>query len=184
MKKATIYTNDFNRVIEATKSFTTNNNKEIFQYIKLEFDADASTMTAIAIDGYRMSVEHAVISDCKESFTVYVKGTLKLPRSKYAEISIVGDDVIIRCDGLVFGFQQPEGDYIAWEGIVPTSDVKYKIAFNGNYLLSALQAAKASCGNFKEPVILEFRGRFEPIVLRTNKKDIKLVLPMRVYGDD
>lgn len=55
------------------------------------------------------------------------------------------------------------------------------IAFNSNHLLSAIKAAKSLCGNsFKDPVVLEFRGNNEPAVIRTNKEDVKIVMPMRL----
>ena len=109
MKTARIYTDDFNRCIESTKRFTASvTGREMLQYIKLEFDCLTNTMAAIALDGYRMSVEHAWISDCEESFEVFIKGTVKLPRGKFAEISLENKEVIIRCDGLIFGFSQPD----------------------------------------------------------------------------
>ena len=50
--------------------------------------------------------------------------------------------------------------------------------------MSALQAAKALAGeSFRQPVILEFRSNVEPILLRTNKEDIKMVLPVRIKED-
>lgn len=36
---------------------------------------------------------------------------------------------------------------------------------------------------FRNPVILEFRSNVEPILLRTNKDDIKVVLPIRIKED-
>lgn len=48
---------------------------------------------------------------------------------------------------------------------------------NAEYLLSALQAAKASVGGaFKQPAILEFRGPIGPITIKTNHEDVKMVL--------
>lgn len=180
MKTARIYTDDFNRIIGATKGFVSiNGNREAFKYIKLEFNAEKQSVTAVAVDGFRMSVEHSVC-DCEEDFVVYVKSNIKLPNKQYVKITLEeSNEVILRCNDFVFGYQQPQPYAFDYEKVIPNSEPNYKIGFNGNYLLSALQAAKISLGkSFKEPVILEFRGTKEAIVLRTNKDDIKLILPM------
>ena len=65
MKSARIYTNDLNRLIAATKSFVSDSDhRPCNQYIKLEFRAADNQVVAMAVDGYRMSVEHSIISDC------------------------------------------------------------------------------------------------------------------------
>lgn len=182
MKSARIYTNDLNRLIAATKSFVSDSSHALCnQYIKLEFHAVENQVVAIAIDGYRMSVEHSVISDCEEDFVVFIKSNTKLPQKQYATISLTEDrkEAVIRCGGFSFGYIQPQDTGFDWKKVIPTSEVKYRIGFNGNYLLSALQAAKASLGdNFRQPVVLEFRRNNEPILLHTNKEDIKMVLPI------
>ncbi|WP_298021071.1 hypothetical protein [uncultured Dysosmobacter sp.] len=182
MKKARIYTNDFNRMILATKNFTgTNSKKGLHQYIRLEFDSETSIVTAIAVDGYRMSVEHAVVSACDESFVAYVRNNIKLPNKMYADLELEGGDLMIRCGEFIFGLKQPEGEFLEWEKVLPNKEATFKIGFNGNYLLDALQAAKISNGSsFKSPVILEFRSAVEPVIIRTNKNDVKMVLPIRI----
>lgn len=182
MKSAMIYTNDFNRIIDATKQFISATNKRVvYNYIRLEFDSETSTVAAVAIDGYRMSVEHSVISNCNESFIAYIKPTVKLPSKMFADISVDDEETKIKCGDFSFAFTIPKGDFLDWQKVIPKTDVVYKICFNGNYLLSALQAAKVSLGNsFKNPVILEFRSPNEPILLRTNKDDLKMVLPVRI----
>lgn len=184
MKSAKIYTNDLNRLIAATKSFVSDNNyRPCHQYIKLEFHAADNQVVAMAADSYRMSVEHSVISDCDEDFVAFIKSNTKLPHKKYATISLTedGKEAVIRCCEFSFGYTQPQDSGFDWEKVIPTSEVKYRIGFNGNYLLAALQAAKVSAGeSFRKPVILEFRSNVEPILLRTNKEDIKMVLPIRI----
>ncbi len=52
-------------------------------------------------------------------------------------------------------------------------------------IISALQAAKASVGGtFKQPAILEFRGPIAPITIKTNREDVKMVLPVRIKEAD
>lgn len=187
MKSARIYTNDLNRLIAATKSFVSDNDHiPCNQYIKLEFHAAENQVVAMAVDGYRMSIEHSVISDCDEDFVAFIKSNTKLPKKQYATISLDENygEAVIRCCGFSFGYKQPKDNRFEWEKAIPTTEVKYRIGFNGNYLLSALQAAKESAGDsFREPVILEFRSNIEPILLRTNKEDIKMVLPIRIKED-
>ena len=184
MKSARIYTNDFNRLVAATKSFVSNSdNRPWQQYIKLEFHAADNQVVAVAVDGYRMSVEHSIISDCAEDFVAFIKSNTRLPQKRYATISLTedGKEAVIRCCGFSFGYTQPQDSGFAWEKAIPVSDVKYRIGFNGNYLLSALQSAKVSSGDsLRNLVILEFRSPTEPILLRTNKEDIKMVLPVRI----
>lgn len=184
MKKAKLFSNDFNRLVSATKSFVSDSNHmPCIQYIKLEFRAADNQVIASAVDGYRMSVEHSVMSDCDEDFVVFIKSNTKLPSKSWAYISLEDDgkEAVIRCNGFSFGYTQPKDNGFDWRKAIPESEAKYKIGFNGNYLLSALQAAKASLGeSFRKPVVLEFRSNVEPIILRTNKEDIKMVLPIRI----
>lgn len=181
MKKASMTTDAFNRLIQATKNFCSKTNRDpTLHHIRIEFHADQDEAVAVAVDGYRLSAEHAV-SKSDEDFCVYVRSNIKLPSHSTVDIELVDKEVLLRCDGFVFGYAQPSGSFLDWEKVIPVSDVQYKIGFNGDYLLSALQAAKASVGgSFKNPVVLEFRGPLEPILLRTNEKDIKMVLPVRI----
>lgn len=187
MKSAKIFTKELNRLIAATKSFVGDSDyRPCNQYIKLEFHAADNQVIATALDGYRLSVEHSVISDCDEDFVAFIKSNTKLPSKAWAYISLEDDgkEAVIRCNGFSFGYTQPKDNGFDWRQAIPQSEVQYKIGFNGNYLLSALQAAKASLGDsFKYPVVLEFRGNTEPILLRTNKEDIKMVLPIRIKQD-
>lgn len=181
MKSARIYTNDFNRIVAATKQFASEHNVRVcYKYIRLEFDPESKTVAAVAVDGFRMSVEHSMISDCDESFVAYIKPSVKLPNKMFAVISVDEEETKISCGDFSIGFKLPHGDFIDWKKVMPKTDVVYKIGFNGNYLLSALQAAKVSCGSLKDPVVLEFRSPSDPILLRTGVDDVKMVLPVRI----
>lgn len=176
-------TGAFNQIIKATQAFCSKNNRNpCYHFIRLEFHADTNEVVAVAVDGFRLSVEHN-LAEVEEDFFIYVKSNIKLPAKSYVLFELVDKEAIIRCNGFIFGYKQPEGEFIEWQKAIPESDVQFKIAFNGDYLLSALQAAKASVGShFKTPVVLEFRSQTEPIILRTNKKDVKMVLPVRMKG--
>lgn len=181
MKKATMHTAAFNRLIEATKAFCAKNNtKPIHNYIRLEFHSKSDEVVAVAVDGFRLSVEHAVATS-EEDFCVYVRGNVKLPKNTTVDIELVDNEAMFRCDGFVFGYQQPIGEFLNWENVIPKGETTLRIGFNGEYLLSALQAAKTSVGGtYKTPVILEFRSPIEPVLIRTNEKDVKMVLPVRI----
>lgn len=182
MKKASMNAGALNRILDATKAFQSkNNHRPAYNYIRLEFHSADDEVIAIAVDGFRLSVEHAVAKS-EEDFEVYVHGNVKLPKNSQVDIELSDNEAILRCDGYVFGYRQPVvEEYLDWRNVVPGNDPTFRIAFNGDYLLSALQAAKSSVGGtYKNPVVLEFRSPTEPVVLRTNKEDIKLVLPVRL----
>ena len=174
-------TDAFNRLIDATKGFCQKHgSRPTQQYIRMEFHSDLDEVIAIAVDGFRMSVEHAVCKS-EEDFVVYVKANVKLPRKTQVEIELTDEGAVLRCGGFTFGYQQPEGTFLDWEKALPKSDPAFRIGFNGDYLLSALQAARISVGGtFKTPVVLEFRSPLEPVIMRTNNSDIKMVLPVRI----
>lgn len=182
--KAKIHTNDFNRIVDATKQFVSKSDiRKLHKFIRLEFSAADSSVTAVAVDGYRLSVEHSVC-ECDEDFVAYINANTKLPRGMEATIELNYDAVIIRCGDFIFGCPQREGEFLDWERALPKGKPTFRFGVNGNYLLSALQAAKTSLGNsFRQPVILEFHGELSPVILRTNKDDIKMVLPVRIKND-
>ena len=91
----------------------------------------------------------------------------------------------IRCNGALFGFEQPRNiEPFEWKNVTPKGDAHFRIGFNGNYLLDALQAAKISAGKtFRTPIVMEFWTPTSPMVIRTNQADIKMVLPMRLASE-
>lgn len=180
--KANILGNDFNRIMAATKQFCSSGERTQYGYVRLDFDAVALRVEAYACDGYRLSVEHSVIGTCDESFTVYIRGGFRLPKKQYATIEKVENEVQIRCAGALFGFEQPDvSQRFEWQKAIPKDEPTFRIGFNGNYLLNALQAAKVSAGQtFKNPIVLEFWTPTTPVIIRTNTDDIKMVLPIRI----
>lgn len=181
MKKATMTTDVFNRLIDATKGFVQKyGSKVVHQFIRLEFHSSDDEVIAVAVDGYKLSVEHAVCKS-EEDFTIYVKSNVKLPRKAEVEIELEEDEALFRCNGFVFGYKQPTGDFLDWQKVLPDGEPTFRIGFNGEYLMKALEAARISVGGvYKNPVVLEFRSPTSPVVIKTNKNDIKLVLPVRL----
>ncbi len=181
MKKAIMTTDVFNRLIDATKGFVQKTgSRKTYQYIRLEFHSADDEVSAIAVDGFKMSVEHAVCKS-EEDFTVYVKSNIKLPRKTDVEIELDEDEAVFRCDGFMFGYHQPNGEFLNWEDVLRKDEPSFRIGFNGEYLMKALEAARISAGgSYKTPIVLEFRTPLDPVIIRTNKHDIKMVLPVRI----
>lgn len=112
MKKAIMTTDIFNRLINATKGFTGSfKSRYIHQFIRLEFHSDSDEVVAVAVDGFKLSVKHAVCKS-EEDFVVYVKSNVKLPRKTKVEIELDGNEALFRCDEFVFGYQQPDGEFL------------------------------------------------------------------------
>lgn len=180
--KAIISAKDFNRVIAATKDFSDKRSTRIFErYIRLDFSASDGRMTAIAVDGFCMSVETAECR-CDEDFTTYIRPDTKLPKyNGTISIEDTDRDTLIRCDSFIAGCSRIDGNNtFDWHEALPGAP-EFRIAFNAKYLLKALRAALISRGkNLWEPVILEFHGPLEPVVFRTGKDNVKLVMPIRI----
>lgn len=182
MKTARMNSTDFNRLVKATKDFVDELYRPILSYIHMEFDANTQTVTAVACDGYKLSTEHAK-ADCDESFSCYVKRDAHIPGGGDVQITLCEEPQQLRLESADFSvsYNQPADNYLDWKRVVPTTPPGYSITFNGNLLLDALKAAKASCSkSFKGSLVIEFRDPNEPIVIRTNEDDIKLVLPLRM----
>ena len=182
MKTARMNSTDFNRLVKATKDFVDELYRPILSYIHMEFDANTQTVTAVACDGYKLSTEHAK-ADCDESFSCYVKRDAHIPGGGDVQITLCEELQQLRLESADFSvsYNQLADKYLEWKRVVPTTPPGYSITFNGNLLLDALKAAKASCSkSFKGSLVIEFRDPNEPIVIRTNEDDIKLVLPLRM----
>ena len=188
MKSAVIMTQEFNRIITATKDFLrrplSNGEVSSYEYIRLEFIASSRTVTAIAVDGYRMSVEKAACEEVTTDFTVYVKGNIHLPKDKFVTVALHDKRCDLQCEEFVFGYEQPDGIFMDWQKTLQertTREPVLKIGFNVNYLIKALQAAKVSRGSStNKPVVLEFYGKDSPIFINADTGNTKMVLPVRI----
>lgn len=190
MKIVIMSTNVFNTIIAAVKgAVSASVRMPICKNIRLEFRKENNAVTAIATDGFRLFVEHATCYEVEEDFDCYIKPSVHLPRDKSMRLELKKRDetesvVEIECLGCIFGFVQPTGAFLDWEKALPDSPT-FRIGVNAEYLISALQAAKASAGGaFKQPAILEFRGPIGPITIKTNREDVKMVLPVRIREAD
>lgn len=186
--KAQIEAASLKRLIQATRGFIgENKSRPIQEFIRLEFSKEFSLVTAISLDGYRMSVEHAACA-VDEDFTAYIKPILPpMRKSSWAEIELRENVCYINANGRITGYQHPQGEFIDWGKALSDAEQKpsqYRIGFNGEFLLSALQAAKVSSGNvFRRPIVLEFRSPCDPMLIKTNQNDVKMVLPVRLRAE-
>ena len=191
--KALIEAHKLRRLIEATKKFISSddNRRVLLQYIRLDFKKEGLTVQAFAIDGYRLALENTDCFDVDEDFTAYIKPFVPAIRTKnsiYATVEIVGKNCLIDIDGQIAGFRQLEGDKFNEQETLDNlqrNPVSFRIGFNGQYLLDAVQAAKASVSDFaRTPVVLEFRGQRDAVIIRTGKDNIKAVLPIRLRDEE
>lgn len=183
--KAIVNSTDLNRAISATRDFVRKDLNRLFRaYIRLEFNAADACMTAMAVNGFMMSVEH-VPCTCDEDLVTYIHPYIKLPNKKPVTIEVTEAETLIRCEDIIFGCPRIAGeDNFDWRKALP-AEPEFKIAFNARYLRTTLNAAAVSLGSgSKAPVILEFRGPTEPVILRTKRPnqsdDIKMVMPVRI----
>lgn len=185
---------DLKKLIEATKHTTGNGlfGKKMLQYIKLSFTKDE--IKAVSLDGYAMSIEYC---SCKadEDFTVLVK-PFKVGRinsNAQAIIELKDDICLIYIDDSITGFKQPDLEFINDDELLKPykeNPPEYKAYFRGLLLLKALQEVKASIGDnyLKSDQVarMEFYGGHQGVLIKTGKKNVKLVLPCRyseVSGD-
>lgn len=188
MKKVTLEGRDFNRLIAATKGFIgKDDRRSIYKYIKFDVEK-ASTpggcVTAAACDGYRLSVERArAVFAVDETFSCYIPPCARVPQKAFVEIELKDNDVLIRVEDRIFGCRQPKSkeEFVNYEKFFQ-EDVKFRVAFQPEYLERAISAAKASVGNVRAPVVLEFRDHRSPVFFKTgqNRENLKMVLPVRI----
>lgn len=191
--KAVISTTEFNRLIDATKKFisTDDQNRPKFTYIRIEFskgeNGEENKVLAVAVDGYRLSVESGSALDMDESFTVYIKPNFRFPavrwpKENYCEITLNGEECIIRSGGFVYGYRQPKEpeNFLDWKQVVPDRECVFRYGINPKYLIAAIQAAAVRRVHNK-PIILEFYGENLPMILRLGgSSSFKMVLPVRL----
>ena len=186
--KAIMKAKNLKILVDATKHFLAGRDcKPCFQYIRLEFDRDHRTVTAVGADAHRFSVEHSTAEYIDESFVAYIKPDMPKCKSKAcATIELSDKRCTIQIGEKFTEYEQPIDEYLEYKYFLQKLEdepVRYSIAFNPELLMDALRSAKVSnTGLTREHVILEFRSPLKPIILKTgrNGESIKAVMPMRV----
>ena len=190
--KAIMKAKNLKILVDATKHFLAGRDcKPCFQYIRLEFDRDHRTVTAIGTDGHRLSVEHNIAEYIDESFVAYIKPSIPKCRKEDAAIIELADKrCIIQIGDTITGYVQPVDDYLDYKNPLEETEntpVQYRIGFNPDLLIDALQSAKASNGGTSQRhVVLEFRYHLHPIIFKTgeHRENIKLICPVRIKEED
>lgn len=186
--KAVIEADELKRIVDNTKRFVGVNDKRM-EYIRLEIDADKKTIRAVALDGYKLSVEYAKIQDTDESFLCYIKPVIpKITRStEHAVIELSGDRVLIQADESIMGYVQPSFDYYDVDKLIKEETEKEiirTIGVNAKYLKDALVSAKDSMRS-RDIIKIDVRNPNEPLMIRSMGYDglpenIKIILPVLI----
>lgn len=186
--KAVIEANELKRIVDNTKRFVGVNDKRM-EYIRLEIDAEKKMIRAIALDGYKLSVEYAKIQDADESFLCYIKPVIpKITRSnEHAVIELSGDRVLIQADESIMGYVQPSFGYYDVDKLIKEETEKKiirTIGVNAKYLKDALVSAKDSMRS-RDIIKIDVRNPNEPLMIRSMGYDglpenIKIILPVLI----
>ena len=186
MTTAILESKDFNRLIAATKDFIapfSSKPKSLYhRYIKLDVDADKKVITAAGVNGYALSVERAPLTFSNESFSVYILPLPRFPIHTLTTIDLTGKDAIIRNDGKIYGFEQPEykEPFINYEQFFKRLPYTVRIGFDPKLLTAALKAEEVSTGRERESII-ELSGPVSPCFIRSkDDKSLRMVLPVRI----
>lgn len=186
--KAIIEANELKRIVDNTKRFVGVNDKRM-EYIRLEIDAEKKMIRAVALDGYKLSVEYAKIQDTDESFICYIKPVIpKITRStEHAVIELSGDRVLIQADESIMGYVQPSFDYYDVDKLIKEEmekEIIRTIGVNAKYLKDALVSAKDSMRS-RDIIKIDVRNPNEPLMMRSMGYDglpenIKIILPVLI----
>lgn len=186
--KAVIEAEELKRIVDNTKRFVGVNDKRM-EYIRLEIDADKKTIRAVALDGYKLSVEYAKIQEADESFLCYIKPVIpKITRStEHAVIELSGDRVLIQAEESIMGYVQPSFDYYDVDKLIKEEmekEIIRTIGVNAKYLKDALVSAKDSMRS-RDIIKIDVRNPNEPLMIRSMGYDglpenIKIILPVLI----
>lgn len=178
--KAVIDAKEFKRLVDNTKKFLKDYGLMAWIFLEIE----ENTIKATALDGHRVSIEYAA-SELDEPFKCFIKPEIpKITKyDRYVELELNGDKAFVTVGDSIRGYKQPEGDYYKTDNLI--DDLKAKepvisVGVNARYLMDALKSADKK---YNHGVILEIRGKKEPIVVKACKDtedNIKLVLPINI----
>ena len=182
--KAILKTSDLKRLIKATAKFISKDgNKRMLQWIQFTFDKEKGTVKAVALDGYKLSIESAKCFDIDENFTAYIKPYLPVgARAEVSTISLVDKNCLIDIDGRIAGFKQPEGDFFNYEKFIAETDqlpIVKEVFFSKSLIKDALESVEESIDfGWDLKICMQLRSGFEPVSIKTNS-GVRYVLPCR-----
>lgn len=186
--KATMNGANFNRIIAATRAFASGNTtRPQNNLIQLHFCRETASLEAFALDGYRAMKETSACYTVDEDFMVLVSAPpLKANGEHVVEIEQDGEYAYISFGNVRFRTKRPEGKVLDVNKVL-TDEMKkegrHRVGLNVDYLLDACKSIKASGTAFRKAVIIEIGSPLEPVILRTDRDNPRMVMPVRIRED-
>lgn len=180
--KAILKTEDLKRLIKATAKFISkDDNRQMLQWIQLKFDKEKLTVTAIALDGCKLSVETVKCFDLDEDFTVCIRPYLPVgAKDMYSKIELSDKLCLIDIGGRFTGYKQPEGNFFDAEKFLTETEqlpVINEVALTRDFLVDALKSLQQD--ELKRlPVIIQLRDDLKPVSIKMGKST-RYILPVR-----
>lgn len=182
--KTTLSSIALKRLVDATKKFTRPGDTKM-QYIRIMASKEDKTITAIALDGYRVSIEKAGYIDCDESFECFIKPAyLPFKADEYATIEKIDDKAYITIGDNIIGYRQPEWEWYDTDkiiGQIKDTEVIQTIHVDAKLFKEALESVKAIGRPYVSIDIPKGQTNF--IVIR-HKGSKKAILPIRTKEDN
>lgn len=191
--KARISAPDFKRIIDNTKRFVGPEYKgHKFPWIYLTVDGLSKTIKATALDGHKVSIEYADITEADESFSCYIKPNIpKITRhDSYVDIEVSKNRLLVQVGDSIMGYVQPEGEYFKTDkmmGELMESPKTLTIGVDASLLKDAL-ASISDYGDRIPIARIDLRGPKDAIVIRSGERgkreNIKIVLPVNLRCEE
>jgi DNA polymerase III sliding clamp (beta) subunit (PCNA family) len=180
--KAILKTEDLKRLIKATAKFISkDDNRQMLQWIQLNFNKDNMTATAAALDGYKLSIETALCFDIDESFTAYIRPYLPVgAKDIYSKIELADERCLIDIGGRFTGYKQPKGDFFNIEKFLAETEQKpvtSEVFLSRDFLVDALKSLYQEKYS-RIPVVIQLRDNLQPVSVKLGKST-RFILPVR-----
>jgi DNA polymerase III sliding clamp (beta) subunit (PCNA family) len=180
--KAILKTEDLKRLIKGTVKFVSKEERKyILQYVQLKFSKDEMTVTAIALNGYMLSVETVKCYNLDESFTAYIRPHLPVgAKCEYSTIEMSGENCLIDIDGRIVGYKQPDGEFFNSDKFLYETEhlpVIAEIALTKDFLIDAIKSLQQDELK-KSPVVIQIRNGLQPVSVQMGKST-RHILPVR-----
>lgn len=170
--KAVIRTSDLKRLVRATKHFISKDyNRPLLNFIRLDFDFEDKTVNAVALDGFKLSIEASDLKAIDESFSAYIRPYLPVGiKNDVVTIEIIGNKCYIDSGDSSVGYEQPNGKKFNAKSVLEdlhTKPITCEMFVKGDHLVDALKSIQPDAG--LSSVRIEYRADNEAILLKTDK---------------